>query len=61
LKFFNYLLLLGSCHSEAKIGNDKFGDIGLGEEATLVHASSQEVESRPTHEGVIYIEEGGSL
>jgi hypothetical protein len=61
LKFLDYIGFLGAGHSETNIGNNKSRDIGLSEKPTLIHASSKEVESGPSNEGVIYIEEGGSF
>jgi hypothetical protein len=61
LKFLDDICLLGASHSEANIGYNESRDISLGEEPALIHASSKEVESRASYEGVIYIEEGRSL
>ena len=61
LEFLDDFLLLGTRHAKSNIGDNKARDISIGEEPTLVHASSKEVERGPSNKGVIYIEEGCSF
>ena len=45
LELLDYFFLFGTRHSESNIGYNEARDICLGEEPTLIHASSKEVES----------------